>query len=349
MHRFTRIAALLCVSSILAACGGQGGAIPQNSNGIAQSVHISSTSFRPYFLNLSAPKNMPSMATLRSQAAAGSSIPFFSGSVKSPLDNNTYSYSIVGADPHTSNVTTNVSYVPIVLRVHFPGGIVLDPTKPGCNDTVSVQNRFYQGPNFAKVPLTSNGIKVGKTQINDGDQRALFWTLIYHLEPAKWDDLARSEPIHPDLIAALPTNATTAIDVGAGSGRLTAHLAKRSPDVIAIEPSAGLRSILTRRLPDVHAMDGWAEAIPVEDGWSQLTAACGAFGPDLAVILELARVTARGGCIALINPEHPEWFEASGWQRITAPPMEAPAHPRWIDEFFGPPDPPHEMVLTEVS
>ena len=32
--------------------------------------------------------------------------------------------------------------------------------------------------------------------------RALFWTLVYHLEPEKWDQLARHEPIHPDLIHA---------------------------------------------------------------------------------------------------------------------------------------------------
>lgn len=212
--------------------------------------------------------------------------------------------------------------------------------------------RHFSISDIARLPEDVQARELARIPPHEPDERvvrALFWTLVYHLEPAMWDELARSEPIHPALIAALPGGATTAIDVGAGSGRLTAHLAKRSPDVIAIEPSAGLRSILSRRLPDVHTMEGWAEAIPVEDGWSQLTAACGAFGPDLAVLAELARVTARGGWIALISPEHPEWFEASGWQRITAPPMQAPAHPRWIDDFFGPLDPPHEMVLTEVS
>jgi SAM-dependent methyltransferase len=191
--------------------------------------------------------------------------------------------------------------------------------------------------------------RIPQHEPDDNVVRAMFWTLVYHLEPEKWDELARFEPIHPDLIAALPRTATTAIDVGAGSGRLTEHLAKRAREVIAIEPSAGLRSILARRLPGVHAVAGWAEALPVEDGWSQLTAACGAFGPDRAVMAELARVTARRGWIALISPEHPEWFEASGWQRISAPRLEPPPHPRWIDDFFGPPDPPHEMVMTQVS
>jgi SAM-dependent methyltransferase len=212
--------------------------------------------------------------------------------------------------------------------------------------------RHFSIDDIARLPEDVQAKELARVPPHEPDARvlrAMFWTLVYHLEPERWDELARFEPIHPDLIAALPGDAATAIDVGAGSGRLTEHLARRSREVIAVEPSQGLRSILTRRLPGVRALGGWAEALPIEDGWSRLTAACGAFGPDRAVMAELARVTARGGWIALISPEHPEWFEANGWQRITALPMEAPAHPRWIDDFFGPLDPPREMVLTQVS
>ena len=132
--------------------------------------------------------------------------------------------------------------------------------------------------------------------------RALFWTLVYHLEPEKWDELARHEPIHPDLIHALPSGVDIALDVGAGSGRLTQQLVTRSRRVVAVEPSAGLRAILTRRLPAVSAVAGWAESLPLEDGCSHLTAASGAFGPDPPVLAELRRVTAPGGMIALISP-----------------------------------------------
>ncbi len=95
-------------------------------------------------------------------------------------------------------------------------------------------------------------------------------------------------------------------------------------------------------------MTGWAEALPIADQWSQLTASCAAFGPDRAVLAELRRVTAPGGLIAVISPELPDAFEALGWERLTAPSMGAPEHPGWIDEFFGPLDPPHEMVMTRV-
>jgi SAM-dependent methyltransferase len=187
--------------------------------------------------------------------------------------------------------------------------------------------------------------RIPRGEPDDNILRALFWTLVYHLEPQKWDELARFEPIHPDLIAALPSGVDTALDVGAGSGRLTQHLVPRCRQVIAIEPSEALLAILTTRMHSVRGVEAWAEALPIDDGWSQLTTACGAFGPDPQIMAELHRVTAPGGVIALISSEQPEWFEANGWRRVSAPPVQAPDHPSWIEEFFGPLDPPHEMVM----
>jgi SAM-dependent methyltransferase len=193
---------------------------------------------------------------------------------------------------------------------------------------------------MARVPAGERGERL---------VRALFWTLVYHLEPARWDELARYEPIHPGVIEALPAEVTTAVDVGAGSGRLTEHLARRARRTVAVEPADGLRALLQKRLPGVRAIAGWAEDLPLTDGESQLTAACGAFGPDPVVLAELQRVTARGGTIALVSPEQPEWFAGHGWRRVSLPPLPAPPHPRRIDEFFGPPDPPHELVLLRVE
>lgn len=179
--------------------------------------------------------------------------------------------------------------------------------------------------------------------------RALFWTFVYHLEPEKWDELSRYEPIHPQLISLLPKHVSTALDVGAGSGRLTKHLSQRSGEVIAVEPSAGLRAILSVVVPRVRVVDAWAESLPIPDGWSQLTAACGALGPEPEIITELQRVTATGGWIALISPEEPERFVSMGWRRTSANPIPVPPHPSWLDEFFGPLDPPHEMVMVSVG
>ena len=180
-------------------------------------------------------------------------------------------------------------------------------------------------------------------------RRAFFWTFVYHLQPERWDALAQVEPIHPDVVAALPASSRRGLDVGAGSGRLTHHLVSRCEHVVAVEPSAGLRAIIRDRLPTVEVVAGWAEALPLEDRWSDLTAACGALGPETDVLRELERVTAVGGVIALISPECPDWFEAHGWNRMTVSKIEPLDHDPWIDDFFGPPDPPRELLTKRVT
>jgi SAM-dependent methyltransferase len=179
-------------------------------------------------------------------------------------------------------------------------------------------------------------------------RRAFFWTFVYHLQPKLWDALARVEPIHPDVIAALPSSSARGLDIGAGSGRLTQHLVSRCEHVVAVEPSAGLRAILKDRLGTVEVVAGWADALPLKDRWSDLTAACGALGPEPDVLRELERVTAVGGLIALINPENPEWFEAHGWHRMTAGKIAPIDHDAWIDDLFGAPDPPRELLTKRV-
>jgi hypothetical protein len=184
-----RFAAAASAGALLAACSGQGGGLPgQGSSANANVAGHAGTiaeqhGWVPRFAVMS-PKNVD-MSKIEGLRDANKSLPFFSGSVKSQLDGNTYNYQIVGADPAKSTGTTKLQYVPIVVRIHFSDGTVLDPTQPGCNDTVSVQDRFFKGPNFEKTALTSNGVNVGKTQINDAFQRAEFWTTLksknYHL------------------------------------------------------------------------------------------------------------------------------------------------------------------------
>jgi SAM-dependent methyltransferase len=212
--------------------------------------------------------------------------------------------------------------------------------------------RYFSADDIARLPDAVREHEMARVPPGEsGDRlvRGLFWTLVYHLQPERWDELTKFEPIHPDLIAHLPDHVEVAVDVGAGSGRLTQHLVARARRVIAVEPSDGLRKMLAHRLPQVTALAGWAESLPLETAGSRLTTVCGAFGPDPVVLAELRRVTAPGGWIALISPERPEWFEQQGWRRVTAPPLPAPEHPQWLDEFFGPLDPPHELVMIQVA
>ena len=218
-------------------------------------------------------------------------------------------------------------------------------------DTAPPGWRHFSIPDIERLPPEVRERELARVPKGEPDERVirgLFWSLVYHLEPQWWDALARAEPIAPELIAALPQGVDLAVDVGAGSGRLTEHLLRRSRHVIAVEPSAGLLEILGRRLPEVEAIAAWADAMPLDDGCSELTAACGAFGPEEVILAELRRITRPGGVVALISPEQPEWFETHGWRRVTASRRRPPGHSPWLDEFFGPPDPPHELVMFTV-
>lgn len=95
------------------------------------------------------------------------------------------------------------------------------------------------------------------------------------------------------------------LDVGAGTGKLTAQLYERSSHVIAVEPSADMRKAFARAFPDFPSdrlLDGTAESLPVDDARVDLLA----FGQswhwvnERAAALEAERVIRPGGRIAII-------------------------------------------------
>ena len=84
-----------------------------------------------------------------------------------------------------------------------------------------------------------------------GDPQAdvtLAWELLYRLEPELYERMASAERLHPGILDWLPRSADRIVEVGAGSGRLTLELIERGREVVAIEPAAGLRQILERKL-----------------------------------------------------------------------------------------------------
>jgi len=90
------------------------------------------------------------------------------------------------------------------------------------------------------------------------------------------------------------------LDLGAGTGKLTALLAQLGAEVTAVEPDPEMLAQLRRQLPGIRALSGSAEAIPLPDG-SLAAVVCGQamhwFRMDRA-LPEIARVLVPGGVLA---------------------------------------------------
>src|SRR6202789_1364891 len=62
-----------------------------------------------------------------------------------------------------------------------------------------------------------------------------------------------------------PAPGPRVLDLGAGTGKLTATLVALGADVIAVEPDPAMLTELRRALPTVRAVPGSAEAVPLPD------------------------------------------------------------------------------------
>ncbi|WP_328876062.1 class I SAM-dependent methyltransferase [Streptomyces sp. NBC_00287] len=90
------------------------------------------------------------------------------------------------------------------------------------------------------------------------------------------------------------------LDLGAGTGKLTATLVALGAEVFSVEPDLAMLTELRRSLPGVRALSGSAEAIPLPDASVDAVLAGNAMHWfDMAVAgPEIARVLAPGGILA---------------------------------------------------
>jgi SAM-dependent methyltransferase len=97
-----------------------------------------------------------------------------------------------------------------------------------------------------------------------------------------------------------PRRPLRVIDLGAGTGKLTATLLRLGTDVTAVEPDPKMLAVLQRELGSARSLPGSAEEIPLPDGSADAVLAGQAmhwFDLDRA-LPEIARVLSPGGVLA---------------------------------------------------
>ena len=135
----------------------------------------------------------------------------------------------------------------------------------------------------------------------------------------------------------LPQGASRVLDLGAGTGKLTRQLLDRGLDVVAVEPSEGMREQLARAIPGAAVYAGSAEEIPLPDRSVDAVLAAQAWHwvDRGRAVPEVARVLVPGGRLGLvwnIRDEREDWVAELG--RILHDPGD---HQRGDRGIIGPP------------
>ncbi|WP_026425075.1 class I SAM-dependent methyltransferase [Actinokineospora inagensis] len=114
---------------------------------------------------------------------------------------------------------------------------------------------------------------------------------------------ARHRPRYPEeAVAWVVDEHTRVLDLAAGTGQLTDTLLSFGLEVTAVEPDDRMRAELTRQLPDVPALNGTADHIPVPDASFDVVITGQAFHwfntPE--ALTEITRVLRPGGVFAAL-------------------------------------------------
>jgi len=125
------------------------------------------------------------------------------------------------------------------------------------------------------------------------------------------------------------------LDLAAGTGKLSRALLAGGMDVVAVEPQASLREILSTSIGSERTLEGTAEAIPLADASVRAVTVADAFHwfDAQRALAEITRVLKPGGGLAVLAAI-PDWREAS-WAHELGTLLQSmrPEHPY----FDGPP------------
>jgi SAM-dependent methyltransferase len=118
------------------------------------------------------------------------------------------------------------------------------------------------------------------------------------------DVYEKSRPEYPDAAVdwLVPDGASTVLDLGAGTGKLTRALAARGLEVFAVDPAPNMLEQLRAAVPNASISVGTAEDIPLADASvdAVLVGQAWHWVDQDAALPQVARVLRPGGTLGLI-------------------------------------------------
>jgi SAM-dependent methyltransferase len=143
-----------------------------------------------------------------------------------------------------------------------------------------------------------------------------------------WRPIARrfgvggmDDPATVDALATLAGPEATVIDVGAGGGRITIPLAQRVGEVVAVEPSPGMREVLADGITQAGAANvrivaaRWEEA-EVEPADLVFASHVTYSVASIAPFLRKLDATARRIAALVVFTDHPTYAAAPFWEYV---------------------------------
>lgn len=153
-------------------------------------------------------------------------------------------------------------------------------------------------------------------------------------------------PYPPEAVAWLGRHlalgpGATAVDLAAGTGKLTRLLVPAGARLIAVEPLEGMHRVLRRVVPGVPVVAGTAESLPFADASLDAVTVAQAFHWFDAekAFAELARVLRRGGRAGFVwnaRDRSVDWVDRA-WAVMDRVERAAPwrDHENWRESAFG--------------
>jgi ubiquinone/menaquinone biosynthesis C-methylase UbiE len=175
------------------------------------------------------------------------------------------------------------------------------------------------------------------------------------------DEYDRGRPSYPSeaIVWLLGGGPLDVLDLAAGTGKLTSALLAGGHRVLAVEPLAEMRAILTSTLPAVQTLSGTAEALPLANASVDAVTVGSAFHwfDERLARAEIARVLRPPGVLGLLGNA---FDTSSTWvarvREILGPPaIQRPGH--WpsvealLEDYVEVEDRefPHEQLIDSES